>query len=53
MTKLQKIQSKIEELNNNINAVSFERKDTSYMRNGGYFGTEKAITLICKWQLSG
>ncbi|HMT75702.1 MAG TPA: hypothetical protein PKA77_16630 [Chitinophagaceae bacterium] len=47
MTKLQKIQRQLSEVESAISAISFERKDTSYRRSGGYFGTAKADTDDC------
>lgn len=43
-TKYQTLTKKIEEIKGELNAVSFERKDTSKRRSKGYFGTKKAKT---------
>lgn len=42
MKKLEKLIKKVDALQSKINNVSFERKDTSYRRAGGYFGTSHA-----------
>lgn len=43
-TKLETLLRKEAEIQAEIDKVSFERKDTSYRRSGGYFGTEHADT---------
>lgn len=47
MKKLEKLQRAFDKLNEQVNKVSFERKDTSYRRSGGYFGTTPAHTSDC------
>jgi hypothetical protein len=47
MKKIEKLFKNLEYIQSEINTISFERKDTSYRRSGGYFGTEKAYTLDC------
>lgn len=42
MKKLEILNKKLIKIENQINLVSFERKDTSYRRSGGYFGTNPA-----------
>ena len=44
MKKIEKLNAQLAKVQAQINEVSFERKDTSYRRSGGYYGTEKAIT---------
>lgn len=47
MKKLQKLQNRLATINTELAKVSFERKDTSYRRSGGYYGTDKADTSGC------
>jgi hypothetical protein len=42
MKKLEILNAKLSKIENQIELVSFERKDTSYRRSGGYFGTNSA-----------
>jgi hypothetical protein len=42
MKKLEILNAKLTKLKNQLDLVSFERKDTSYRRSGGYFGTDTA-----------
>jgi hypothetical protein len=42
MKKLEILNAKLSKIENQIELVSFERKDTSYRRSGGYFGTDPA-----------
>lgn len=44
MKKLESLRKQLDEVWIEINKVSIERKDTSYRRSGGYFGTTKANT---------
>lgn len=44
MKKTQQIQKELNRINSEIAKVSFELKDTSFRRSGGYFGTDKADT---------
>lgn len=44
MKKLEKLKKQLTKINEKISLISFERKNTSYRRSGGYFGTTPATT---------
>ena len=44
MKKIEKLNAQLADLEKQIKTISFERRDTSYRRPGGYYGTTEAFT---------
>jgi hypothetical protein len=44
MKKIEKLNAQLADLEKQIKTISFERRDTSFRRSGGYFGTNNALT---------